>query len=247
LVDAGVRTVTPYLRGYAPTEVPPDRRLDPDTLTADVNALHRALGGGSDAVVIGHDWGALAAARAAAAAPDRWRRVVTLAVPPERVLATAWRDPAQVRRSWYTVAAQLPGAERRLIRDDFGRVIELWRAWSPGYEPTAADLDPLRASLTSPGVPNAVLSYYRGTAAAALAGRAVSHHVRVPPQPHLVLHGRDDGCVGAVWAERAAPVLAHSASRVEVLEDVGHFLHLEAPGRVAELVLAFVRRSEHGR
>jgi pimeloyl-ACP methyl ester carboxylesterase len=36
-------------------------------------------GGDANAVLIGHDWGAEAAYLAAAHAPERWRRLVTLA------------------------------------------------------------------------------------------------------------------------------------------------------------------------
>ncbi len=247
LADAGFHAVAPNLRGYAPTEVPEDRRIDPDTLTADVNALHRAFGGSRDAVLIGHDWGAIAGARAAAAAPDRWRRLVTLAVPPESVVAAARSDRRQIRRSWYVVAAQLPGAERLFTRDDLALIRRLWRDWSPGYEPQAADLDPLRASLAVPGVPRAVLGYYRGFATAAAENRAASRRVPLPPQPHLHLHGRDDGCVGAEVAERAVGVLPHSASRVEIRDGVGHFLHLEDPDGVGARIVEFLTAGRAGR
>jgi pimeloyl-ACP methyl ester carboxylesterase len=240
LAEAGFHAVAPAMRGYAPTTVPPDRRTDPDTLAADVNALHRALGGDHRAVVIGHDWGAIAASRAAAAAPDRWRRLATLAVPPESVLADARFDRAQVRRSRYIAAALLPGAERAFTRGELAKIRELWRRWSPGYEMQPEDLDPLLATFAVPGVPGAVLGYYRGFVAAHREGRALSPRVTLPPQPHLVLHGVDDGCVGAEWAERAVGLLPHSASRVEVLDGVGHFLHLEAPDEVGRRIVEFV-------
>lgn len=239
LAAAGFHAVAPAMRGYAPTDVPTDRHTAPATLAADVNALHRALGGTGDAVVIGHDWGAVAAARAAAAAPDRWRRLVTLAVPPECVLAEGL-GAGQARRSWYVVAAQLPGAERYFTARDFAALKRLWRAWSPGYEPQPADLDAMRAAFAVPGVAKAALSYYRGFAIAAAENRAASRRVTLPPQPHLHLHGRDDGCVGAEVAERAVGLLPHSKSRVDVLDGVGHFLHLEDPDGVGERIAVFL-------
>lgn len=237
---AGYRTVSVAMRGYAPTEVPTSWATEPTTLTADVNALHRALGGDARAVVIGHDWGAIAAARAAAAAPDRWRRVVTMAVPPERHLATAFVDPAQLRRSTYLLRAQLPGLERRLADPQLRYVRGLWARWSPGYEPEPADLEPLAATFTSPGVPRAVLSYYRGFGRATLRRDALSRRVTLPPQPHLVLHGQDDGCLGAGYAHATAGSLPHPASRVVVVGEVGHFLHLEAPERIGDEVVTFL-------
>jgi pimeloyl-ACP methyl ester carboxylesterase len=239
LADAGFRAVAPWMRGVPPTEVSDARHVEPSVLAADANALHRAFGGGSDAVVIGHDWGAIAAARAAAAAPERWRRVVTLAVPPERALVGAWFDAAQVRRSAYTLRAQLPGVAERWLAD-VGNLERLWRTWSPGYEPTEADLGPLRAAVAEPAARRAMLATYRGTAVALLRGRALSPRVPLPPQPQLVLHGRDDGCIGVGYAERAAEMLPHPASRVEVVEGTGHWPHLEAPDRVGSAVVDFV-------
>lgn len=247
LAEAGFRAVAVWMRGYAPTEVPPDRSTPPATLTADVNALHRALGGGPDAVLIGHDWGGIIGARAAAAAPERWRALVTMAVPVEAVMRPRRIDRHQVRRSWYTLLAQLPNAESRFLRDDLALIERLWRDWSPGYEPDAEDLALIKRTLSEPGVMRAALSYYRGFARAALAGEAATRRVQLPPQPHLILHGARDGCLDPRLVEASAPLLPHSRSRVEIVGDVGHFLHLEAPDRVGEAVLAHVTASRGSR
>src|SRR3954465_5483310 len=61
LAAAGYRAVAPFLRGYAPTSIPDDGLYQSGAVASDAIALHAALGGGDDAVVIGHDWGALAA------------------------------------------------------------------------------------------------------------------------------------------------------------------------------------------
>src|SRR5580693_2999032 len=52
----GYRAVSPFMRGYHPTEAP-TRDADQETLAADVLALVTALGA-TEAVVVGHDWGA---------------------------------------------------------------------------------------------------------------------------------------------------------------------------------------------
>ena len=82
LAAAGFRAVAPFTRGYAPTSVPDDGLFQTGALSADANAIHEALAGDADAVLVGHDWGAPTVYGAAAVAPDRWRRVVGLAVPP---------------------------------------------------------------------------------------------------------------------------------------------------------------------
>ena len=68
LAAVGFHAVAPFMRGYAPTTALANGDYGPNTLAADVLGLHEVLGGGSDAVLIGHDWGAEAAYRAAAAA-----------------------------------------------------------------------------------------------------------------------------------------------------------------------------------
>jgi pimeloyl-ACP methyl ester carboxylesterase len=246
LAAAGFRSVAVWLRGYAPTEVPEDRATTPATLAADVNALHRALDGDADAVLIGHDWGGIIGARAAAAAPERWCSVVTMSVPVEAAMRPANVDVGQARRSWYTLLAQLPGAESRFLRDDLALVERLWRDWSTGYEPDPEDLRVVKRTLAEPGGMRAALSYYRGFARAVLTGEAATPRVPVPPQPHLILHGEDDGCIDPRLIEASAPMLPHSRSGVEILPGVGHFLHLEDPDRVNARILAHVSAARGG-
>src|SRR5438067_2210587 len=62
LATAGYRAVTPFIRGFAPTEVPPERRhVHTSTMVADTVGLHEALEGDGNAVLIAHGWGAVAA------------------------------------------------------------------------------------------------------------------------------------------------------------------------------------------
>lgn len=241
LAATGCRVATPWMRGYAPTASPADGQYGAGTLAADLNRLHDVLGGDEDAVLVGHDWGAHAAYVAAHAAPDRWRRVVTLAVPPEPALDGILTSPRQLRRSWYMVAAQVPW--ERLAPDRAAARIEaLWTDWSPGYTPTAEDLDPLRAAMRSPGGMGAMLGYYRAQRSRVLRGAVGGADAPVPAQPTLYLHGGDDRCMGREWTGPAREVLqeANPDSQVEVVPGVGHFLHLEDPAGVGARIEAWV-------
>ncbi len=241
LADAGFRVVMPWMRGYAPTQVPADGQYSRATLARDANALHAALGGDDQAVLVGHDWGAVAAYEAATVAPERWRRVVTLAVPPTGALLERRLLARQLRRSWYMFAAQFP--VERLGHDRvMARVMRLWQDWSPGYAMTAEDRDGLLASLRAPEALSAALGYYRAQRAGLRNPRAQFAAAPVPPRPTLYLHGRDDGCMGAGYADRSRTLLkaADPASRVDVLDGVGHFLHLEDPDRVGAMIEAWV-------
>jgi pimeloyl-ACP methyl ester carboxylesterase len=242
LADAGRRGVAPFMRGYAPTSVPADGRYQTGALAADANALHEALGGDGEAVLIGHDWGAAAAYGAAAHEPRRWRRLVTLAVPPAVALAPGFTRVEQLKRSWYMFFQLTPLAEHVIPLEDFAFLRALWEDWSPGYD-AGEDVARVAQALGEPANLSAALGYYRAQFGVlehdpALASEQAASAM-VPPQPTLYMHGRRDGCIGADLAD---DLLAHLAagSHVEVLEGCGHFLHLERPADVGARVLDFI-------
>ena len=112
LADAGYRAVAPFLRGYAPTEVPTDGRFQTAASAMDALALRDALGGGADSVIIGHDWGAVITHIAANVRPDAFAKVVTMAVPPGNAVGVAFlSNLAQIKRSWYMFFFQHPFAD----------------------------------------------------------------------------------------------------------------------------------------
>ncbi|SDF40826.1 Pimeloyl-ACP methyl ester carboxylesterase [Blastococcus aurantiacus] len=242
LAAAGFRAVAPFSRGYAPTGVPADGRYQTGALARDANALHEALGGDGRAVVIGHDWGAQATYGAAVGAPERWRKVVAMAVPVGPALAGSFFTYDQIKRSFYMYFFQNPLADVLVAADDQAFVARLWADWSPGYDATE-DLAFVRAALGTPENLAAALGYYRALfdpsrQAPELAAQqqAVSG---VPPQPTLYLHGAQDGCMGADVTGTVRDVLSPGSEAV-VVEDSGHFLHLEQPAAVNAHVLGFL-------
>src|SRR5262249_54701632 len=139
LAGAGFHAVAPFMRGYAPTTVPADGAYHLGALAADAVALHEVLGGDRDAVLIGHDWGAEAAYAAAADAPDRWRRLVTLAVPPAALDPVLFSDYDQLRRFFYLFLFRDPAgvAEAVVAAGGVGFIDRLWAGGAPGYYPRA--------------------------------------------------------------------------------------------------------------
>lgn len=233
LAERGWRAVAPFTRGYAPTDLAPDDRYLAADLAQDLLALHTALGGDDRAVLVGHDWGAVAAYAVTAVEPGRFRRYVTLAVPPTAAVlkpfttrATLGIAARQLRMSWYFFYNQLPASERGL-----GRTIpKHWRDWSPGYD-GREDVARALESLSGPGRRRAALRYYRNN----LQGGLRAGFTMQPGAPVLYLHGEQDGCMQAEIATRFPEVLPEG-SRYERLPGVGHFLQLEDPDRVNALV-----------
>lgn len=242
LADAGYRAVAPFLRGYAPTDIPADGQYHVATLVRDATALHDAFGGDGDAVLIGHDWGALAAYGTASFGPDRWRRVVTAAVPPPAAIANAMLTYDQLKRSWYMFFFQVGLADFVVGMDDLAFIDRLWRDWSPGHDP-AEDLDFLRASIGDPEHLRAALGYYRATWGDTPVSDAYAAEQAAvggsPPQPTRYLHGRNDGCIGVEFALDAAASLAPGSDSI-IVEDAGHFLQVERPDEFNRLVLEFL-------
>lgn len=243
LADAGYRAVAPFSRGYAPSAVPADGRYQTGVLALDAIALHDAFDGDADAVIVGHDWGALATTGAAVYAPERWRRVVTMAVPPGPAVAAAFLgNLAQLKRSWYMFFFQHPFADLVVPAGDLAYLDMLWADWSPGYEATE-DLALVKPSLRDPANLQAALGYYRATLGTGYQDPALAELQaatgQYPGQPMLYLHGRDDGCMGAEVAE-AAGADAPANVTVEVLDGCGHFLHLERPGDVNDRICEFL-------
>lgn len=242
LADAGFHAVAPYLRGYAPTAVPADGASPISAWVADVCELHEQLGGAGDAVLVGHDWGALTTYGAAAFAPERFRRIVAGSVPPPAVMGSRLTDYDQVKAFWYQYLFLQPTAEAIVGADDLLFIERIWRDWSPGLDPTDA-LGPVKDALREPAHLTAALSTYRSmydfTQQPPEYAAQLMAILSGAPQPTLYLHGRDDGCVPGIEGPEVLAVLPEG-SAVEVIDGAGHFLQYEQPELVNDLVVAFL-------
>lgn len=245
LAAAGYHAVAPWLRGYHPTTLAPDGNYQTASLGLDAIALADALAGDGKAVLVGHDWGALAAYLAVANAPARFSRIVAMAVPPVGALATYILQPPQLKRSWYTWFFQVPLADFAVPADDYAVIDALWRDWSPSYTPPAEYMRALKDTFSAPGCMDAAIGYYRATFGTTPPDPAlddVQAKAAAPiPVPTLYLHGVDDGCMGvdAVDDDTFAPLFA-AGVEIERVPGTGHFLHLEAPDAVNRRIVEFL-------
>ncbi|MHB8691199.1 MAG: alpha/beta fold hydrolase [Solirubrobacteraceae bacterium] len=234
LAQRGWRAVAPFTRGYAPTELAPSDSYLISDLRDDVLALHTALGGDGRAALIGHDWGAITTWSLTEREPARFARYVCIAVPPPPALLRPWTSPStlgdaarQARMSWYFFYNQLPGYSERGL----DRVIpKLWRDWSPGYDATE-DLAHVFESLNPPGHRRAALRYYRNNLQKGL----VKTFTVKGGAPALSLHGETDGCMNPAIVVANTDLLP-AGSRFELVRGVGHFMQLEDPARINDLI-----------
>ena len=199
-----------------------DRRYPTDgvatrsgALSMDAIALHDALGGDERRRARRSRLGRTATVYGAAGhAPERWRRVVAMAVPPGGALGPRLRDqPDPAQAVLVHVLLPAPAGRPASCRaDDLAFVDMLWRDWSPGFDATE-ELALLKPSLRDPANLAAALGYYRarlGDGKKDPALDAVQQATQdVPPQPLALparrrrrLHRRRGGRGGAVDGAR---------------------------------------------
>ena len=248
LVAAGYRVVAPFMRGYAPSSPAGDGAYHLGALMDDALQVHAAAGPTDADIVIGHDWGAIAATGLAAMPDSPFRKAVIMSVPPTAALRArrvpplgmAKLLPGQVVRSWYISYFQLPFVPERSAS---WIVPLLWRRWSAGYD-AAEDLRHVDAAIGTPERWRAALGPYRATIRNSRppARYADLHRwwIEPPRIATLYLHGADDGCMTAGFTPFVADVLP-AGSEVAVVEHAGHFLHLEQPAEVGARIAEFLR------
>lgn len=245
LAAAGFTVVMPYMRGYGETGLAPDDDYSVETLGADARALAETFltrEDCEDAILVGHDWGAIAGYAAARQDPEQFTYLVAMAVPPgfETII---WDYPRQLVRSWYVWLFQVPGlAERVLTRDEFAFIEMLWTLWSPGWDYDTDYLQGVIDTFQTEGTPEAALAYYRQFVGPVLAdlvnGRPSITSLPSIEVPGLVVSGAEDACIGPALFERADEAFAADC-RVIRIGGAGHFMHRERPDVVADEVVSF--------
>lgn len=243
LEAVGYRVVAPFLRGYAPSSVPADGRYQIAASALDAIALHDHFVGDDRAVIVGHDWGAPITYTAANHAPQRWSKVVGIAVPPGPAFATSLLTSTdQMKKSWYMFFFQNPLSDMVVPADDLAFIDMLWNDWSPGYDATE-DLALAKPSLRDPANLAAALGFYRAAFGTGYVDPGLdemqSAGQAVPSQPLLYLHGANDGGIGREVAESARTTVTDNVT-IDIVDGTGHFLHLEDPATVNRRIIDFL-------
>ena len=149
---------------------------------------------------------------------------------------------AQLRCSWYMFFFLSPLAEMALPLDDYSFIDDLWRDWSPGYDGDW-DVARVKESIGDPEHIVAAIGYYRAmydpTLQAPELAEEQAASLLPTPKPTLYLHGRDDGCM--LLSSIGSPLdFMAEGSEVEVIDDAGHFLHVERPDVVNRRIISFL-------
>ncbi len=227
LAAHGYRVITPDLRGFGRSERPAEvvaYRLR--NVVADVSALldHLAI---ETAYVVGHDWGAAVAWLTAILVPARVRKLTAISVPHPYAPPTL----RQYEMAWYQLFFQFTGiAEATLAYDDWAWL----RTFSRGY----LDLEQAIADLSRPGALTASLNWYRAN----LAPRMPGPPPALPPvaAPTLGIWSAGDHYLDGERMKNSA-ALVQGPWRYEEIPDASHWVPLDAPDRLNELLLDWLR------
>jgi epoxide hydrolase 4 len=230
--DAGFWAVAPDMRGYNESDKPEGvAAYELEPLSADVAGLIRALGR-KNAIVVGHDWGAVVAWCVAEMHPSVVSRLAILNVPHPLQMMRGLRRPEQLKKSWYMFFFQLPRIpERAIARDDYAYIRK-----SFGRDGFSNDeIQPYVDALKTPGALTAALNYYRAAIRRVVTGRVPK--TVVIECPVLVIWGDKDRFLGKEMAEPPARFVPKA--RVVHLPEASHWVQNAAPEEVSELLLKF--------
>jgi pimeloyl-ACP methyl ester carboxylesterase len=228
LVDAGLRVITPDLRGYGRSDRP--EAVDAYSLVhpaGDVVAILDELGL-ERAHVVGHDFGAALAWVTATFFPDRVDNLVAMSVGHPAAFRLTSVDQGSL--SWYMLLFQHEGiAEEWLTADDWAN----FREWS-GHP----DADGVVEQFEASGSLSQALNWYRAN----ITPEAwIAPPLELPPiqSPTMGVWSSDDF---ALREEQMLDSAAHVAGpwRYERVDGAGHWLQLEAPEAVSQLLVDFL-------
>lgn len=233
LATLGFRVVAPFMRGYAPTEIPSSHSYKSSDLGADILGLIDAFEE-NEAILIGHDWGALASYTAANIASAKVKKLITLAIPHPRAIRSDFRTLLKARH--FITFQFRKHAIKQISRKNFKFLNSIYRRWSPDWDFTEDDLAPIKESFAHAGVPEAALGYYWSFAEARRKGSSKNPSRKRTTVPTLTLVGESDGTLNTD-VMRNTPEAFTNTYEYHLIPKVGHFLHREAP----EIVFNYIR------
>ena len=249
LAAQGFYVVAPALRGFDQTQF-----LHPNTpRSGELAALGRDLVSFATAlslrhpILVGHDWGARAAANAVGLAPGLAKALVMISVGYATNLASQTLSVDQAQRYWYHWLMATAKGQEVVRRDPRAFARHMWNTWAPQGWYTEEEFALTAQAFDNPDWVDITLHSYqhRWGHAAGQALYATDEQTLTPPPPvhlpTLMLHGELDGASLPASSEGKESFFTGPYER-HVLAGVGHFPPREQPAEVVQRIMSFVAR-----
>ncbi|MGD9525999.1 MAG: alpha/beta fold hydrolase [Dehalococcoidia bacterium] len=233
-------TVVPDLLGFGQSRGPEGAVTGVDEQVRAVVGLMDDVGLAS-AVLAGYDVGSRVAQTLAATHPGRVEALVV--APPLPGAGRRVLDAEAQPEFWYQSFHRLPLASELIDgRADAVRayLTHFWSRWSgPSFTPEPQRLDHLTERYAAPGAFTASIAWYRS--GSAMIARSLAEHppTRRITTPTTVLWPEHDPLFPPGWSDRLDEWFTDV--RLRMIDGVGHFVPVEAPGVFVEAITAAVR------
>ena len=232
LADAGFRVIAPDLRGFG--DAPKPEVVDAYALPTVIEDVMRILGtkGIQNVRLVGHDWGAGVAWLIAATQPDTVERLAALSVGAPGHSGT--RTIEQREHSWYVYFFQFEEIAEAWLRHNDWRLFREWTRGDGDHERYIEDL-------SRPGALTAGLNWYRANLRPQLPEESGFEYPDVTC-PVLGVwsdgdHYLTEGYVTGSTEKVTGPW------RYEKITDASHWMMLEKPSELNELLVEFLTES----
>lgn len=234
MANAGFRPWAIDMRGFNLSDKPRGvGAYHLNVLETDIEELLNTAGA-QEAIIVGHDWGALVAWRFAMDYPERVSKLVIMNVPHPATARAGFRIPRQWLKSWYIAFFQLPRLPERFLTEFPLRTARGIRSTAVRREAFSdADIDVYAAAIAQPGAMHAAVNYYRS-----LVRGGFWLPVKPIDVPTMMIWGEED-----IALDKA---LTYGTDRwvrdfrIHYIPNCGHWVQNEAAAEVNKLMLDFI-------
>jgi len=250
LVSNGCRVITPYLRGYGPTQflyADTPRSGQQAVLAHDLLTLMDSLDI-RNAVLAGYDWGGRAACIVAALWPHRVRALVSVGGYNIQDIQGSVKPqiPENEYRYWYQYYFHSERGRAGLLQNRREICKLLWRLWSPTWKFTDEDFNQTAVSFDNPDFVDVVIHSYRhrfrlvpGDPSVEETEQRLTRQPKISV-PSITLDGQDDG-VAPLGGSPDHHHFFTGKYEHRVIPGVGHNLPQEAPREFVEAVFSSIK------
>ncbi len=250
LVQAGYNIIAPDLKGYNKSDKPTGlKQYSMSILVGEYIELLKTLGK-EQVIVVGHDWGGAVAWNLAMYAPEAIEKLVVLNSPhPIPFLQKFWSiDLKQLQKSWYVLLFQLPDIPEKILPQDNFKFLRTMLHLSAINKNTFTDKDIEKyvEAWSQPDTIPAMLAYYRANwnigQLLAMSKEQQQEMLNRFPKisvQTLVIWGEKDGALDKSLND-GLDQLVSGSFKLKLFANAGHWVHLDLPDQVNELLLSFL-------